>query len=167
MIRTALLGDADTIAEIHVEAWRKAYAGIVPADHLAALSKPQRATGWRKTLEAKPGCILLWEKNDAVQGWICFGQSRDRGDANEGEIYALYVRPDYWRHGAGRELARAGERELWTLGCTQIVLWVLERNLSARAFYANAGFTPDGGVKEIPFGDTRLVELRYRKTKPR
>jgi hypothetical protein len=41
-VAQANLEYARSVAEIHVEAWRAAYAGIVPADYLAALSVDKR-----------------------------------------------------------------------------------------------------------------------------
>ena len=42
-IRIAEVTDAPAIAEVHVLSWQEAYAGIVPADYLAALDPQERA----------------------------------------------------------------------------------------------------------------------------
>ena len=39
-IRQATLADAHAIATIHVQSWQHAYADILPAEALAALSVP-------------------------------------------------------------------------------------------------------------------------------
>ena len=52
LVRAATIEDARAIATIHVETWRAAYAGIVPAAHLAALSIDEREVRWRSILAA-------------------------------------------------------------------------------------------------------------------
>ncbi len=47
IVREATVADAAGIAVVHVEAWRSAYADIVPAAFLAELSVAARAEAWR------------------------------------------------------------------------------------------------------------------------
>jgi GNAT superfamily N-acetyltransferase len=165
MLRFATATDAEIVAEIQIETWRAAYAGIVPADQLAALSKPKRAEGWRHGISADPRGVLLAVKGDRANGFIAFGRGRE-GENSDGEIYALYIRPDCWRSGIGRQLIEEAERELWAGGFNQAILWVLERNLPARAFYERLGYAVNGQTKETAFGEISLVELRYLKMGP-
>jgi hypothetical protein len=46
-IAAASTTDCRAVAQIHVDAWRVAYDGIVPSDYLAALSVDQREAMWR------------------------------------------------------------------------------------------------------------------------
>jgi hypothetical protein len=48
-------------------------------------------------------------------------------------------------------------------GFTEAILWVLEGNHPARAFYAAEGWTDDGGRQAPDNAEPRLVEARYRK----
>ncbi len=166
MIRFATPADAGVIADIHVDTWRVAYDGIVPAAYLASLSKSKRAEDWRRGIAADPRSVLLAEEGPRVAGWVAVGKARESAEPEEGEIYALYVRPDRWRSGIGRSLMEIAEKELWLRGFTRAVLWVLERNLPACAFYERVGYGLDGLKKDISFGDISLVELRYLKKKP-
>src|SRR4051812_42951188 len=109
MIRFATPSDADQIATIHVEAWRAAYANLVPASILTSLSVTTRAQGWRRGIESDPKHVLLAEADNRVAGWIALGSCRDGDSKSDGEVYAIYVRPDRWRGGFGRALMEKGE----------------------------------------------------------
>jgi len=60
----------------------------------------------------------------------------------------------------------AAEAELWSRGYATSVLWVLEQNEAARAFYRRIGYLEDGGQKTEAFAGVRLVELRLSKATP-
>lgn len=57
-VRPASIQDARTIATMHIEAWRKAYAGIVPTEYLDSLSADVREPGWARMIEV--GKPSLW-----------------------------------------------------------------------------------------------------------
>jgi RimJ/RimL family protein N-acetyltransferase len=65
----------------------------LPAERLAQLSVERRARQWR---DWPP---LLAESGDVVVGFVSVGASRD-ADA-DGELFAIYVDPDYWGRGVG------------------------------------------------------------------
>ncbi|MDB5680997.1 MAG: family N-acetyltransferase, partial [Sphingomonas bacterium] len=46
-VRPARLSDSGRIGEIHVAAWREAYADLMPPARLAALDVAERAAMWR------------------------------------------------------------------------------------------------------------------------
>lgn len=162
----ATIDDIPRIGQIHVDGWRAAYRGIVPDAILARLSAEKRAAGWRAFLEANPRGIFVSRDKENLTGWIAIGPSRD-GVADAGEILALYVDPPFWRQGAGKRLLEAAEAELWARGHRSCLLWVLERNLVARAFYRHQGYADDGLEKTERFDDVELVETRMRKARPR
>ena len=53
-------------------------------------------------------------------------------------------------------------------GWTAVSVWVLAGNAGARAFYAAAGFSPDGAVKTDPVGSCEraegLPQIRLRRS---
>ena len=163
MIRFALPTDAVRIAEIHVATWRVAYLEIVPEAFLASLSVEKRAEGWRRGIEANPRLVLVSEIEGEIVGWISIGFGRDDDSKSDGEVYALYVLPETWTRGIGRDLMKRGEEELWSRGVSRVVLWVLDANARARRFYEALHYVPDSRAKEIALGETKLTELRYEK----
>jgi len=56
-IRAATVDDVEPFLEMKVEAWRWAYAGILPGEHLAALTIDDQAAAWR----ARSPCA--WKKS--------------------------------------------------------------------------------------------------------
>lgn len=138
-----------------VRSWQAAYAHVLPAERLAGMSPERRAElGWL-------GDSFVVELDGEVVGFVDFGESRD--DDAEGEIYAIYVEPDHFGAGMGRELIRAAELRMHELGFTHVILWVLEDNPRARRFYEAAGWTLDGTCRPIEIFGIELPEVRYRK----
>jgi ribosomal protein S18 acetylase RimI-like enzyme len=161
--RPATPEDAPTIAEVHVEAWRLAYAALLPEAFLAGLSKQKREQRWRHTLSDAPGSVILAVQEGTTVGWVSFGLSRDPDGAACGEIYALYVAPGFWRRGVGRSLMPLAEAAFQQRGYSQASLWVLEGNAIARPFYQRLGYAADGATQQVEIGGSRLTELRLRK----
>jgi GNAT superfamily N-acetyltransferase len=99
-----------------------------------------------------------------VVGWAAFGPYRgEQEGAADGELYALYVRPDRIGTGAGRALTSAVIDESARQGRRRLLLWVLADNVRARRFYAAAGFVPDGAEVIEEIQGVPLRELRYTR----
>ena len=79
-----------------------------------------------------------------------------------GEVYALYVAPDWWSTGTGRSLMSCAVAALTEAGYGRAVLWVLEANARARRFYEKAGWAPDGASNTLD-GLGGVVEVRYTR----
>lgn len=156
--------DAPAIARAHVRAWQVAYAGIMPATYLDGLMVADSEARWERWLADSGHQILVTESKGAVAGFCFFGESRDEGARSDtGEIRAINLDPDFWRHGLGGELLTASLAELRKLGFCDVTLWVLTANGRARAFYEAHGWYADGGVKhEGPPGCEPLEHVRYR-----
>ena len=163
MLRLARIEDAETIATIHVWAWRVAYEGIVPAQYLASLSVQERANLWRRVISEHHGTVLLAVTPHGEVGFISFGPSRDRDGKEKAEIYAIYVLPEFWKQGIGRELLDEAERRVEDNNFIAVTLWVLQKNALARRFYEARGFRLDAARKEETIGGLLLTELRYEK----
>lgn len=145
-----------------VAAWRAGYAGLVPDDVLARLDPEERAARWRDRI---PDTIaLVAEYDGTLAGFTSLAVPARDPDlhAATGEIRTLYVDPERWRRGIGRALLDAAAAELRDDGCDLAVLWVHESNAAGRAFYAAAGFEPDGARKPDPFAGLPEVRLRAR-----
>jgi ribosomal protein S18 acetylase RimI-like enzyme len=166
MLRLATIEDAETIAAIHVCAWQIAYEGIVPAQFLASLSIQERANMWRTVISEQHGTVLLAVAPYGGVGFISFGPSRDKDGKEKAEVYAIYVLPQFWHNGIGRELLDEAERRLEAQHFIAFTLWVLEKNAPARRFYEARGFRLDASRKEEPIGGLLLTELRYEKRMP-
>jgi GNAT superfamily N-acetyltransferase len=169
-IRRAVRGDARRIAEINVTSWRAAYRDLMPAEFLDRLRVEPREIAWRSLLESdEDDRAPAWVAVDGqtIVGYLASGPSRDEdAGLGEAEVFAIYVDPDCWRSGAGRVLMAAAVDEWTRRGAAALILWVLEKNAAARAFYEALGWRPDGRRQEIDMGGFTLTEVRYRVSIP-
>ena len=69
----------------------------------------------------------------------------------EGEMYLLFVHPDYAGSGVGRALLEAAHEVLRSAGCREAFLYTHEQNQRAIAVYEAAGYRRDGTVRESEF----------------
>jgi ribosomal protein S18 acetylase RimI-like enzyme len=161
-IAAASSTDCRAVAQIHVDAWRVAYDGIVPSDYLAALSVDQRETMWRTAVERGTPRVLVARTDQRVAGWIAYGQSRDEGTGPDvAEIWAIYVDPAAWSTGIGQALWDAARRQLQEQGYRSVTLWVIRSNVRAIRFYERAGFAARvEPAKEFELGGAQITEVR-------
>ncbi|MCZ4101910.1 MULTISPECIES: GNAT family N-acetyltransferase [Streptomyces] len=163
-VRVMTGDDIDAVSAIRVRGWQSAYAGIVPQGYLDAMSAPEDAARRREWFAHDTGRVenLVSADGTEVTGWAAHGPYRgDDAEPGDGELYAIYVRPDRIGTGAGRALigavlARAADRDF-----PRLRLWVLADNARARRFYEKAGFVPDGAEQQEDYGDVFLREVRY------
>ena len=168
-LRQARPSDAYDIVRINADAWREAYAGIVPDDVLAAIDVDGRAKRYERRMAGDRTHETMVATGDGrTVGYVLFGPYREGEslDSSIGEVCAIYVDPRSWGGGVGRVLMAAALERLTALGYPQVRLWVLEANEPARGFYAHLGFRPDGGrstfaVRRSDGTVVDLPEVRY------
>jgi GNAT superfamily N-acetyltransferase len=169
--RPATPDDAAAIARVHVESWQVAYAHVFPPERLAELSTERRARWWSSELTDPPERteVLVDDEGGRPVGFASVGPARDEDtDATRtAELYAIYVLPERWGSGFGRQLMDAAVAACEQLGFQEAVLWVLEDNPRARRFYEAAGWQLDGASKADTFLDCPVTEVRYRIALPR
>jgi ribosomal protein S18 acetylase RimI-like enzyme len=161
-LRRAAVGDARGIAEVHVAAWRAAYASTIPAAYLEGLSVELSELRWRDQLADAEHAIFVAVDHGTVVGFTNSGAAED-GPEGAGELHTIYLLPEYWERGIGRGLLRLSEDALRDAGFSHAVLWVLEDNARARAFYERNGWRPDGAHRASGRGGEAQVEVRYAR----
>lgn len=164
VVREARVSDARRIAEIHADAWKCVYRGMLPDRVLDSLSVERGERNWEAKLTDGTDEVLVVEREGRVIGFAAFGARRDDdADDRTGEIYAIYLEPGEWRAGYGSALAKAAMTSLQERGFSEVTLWVLEANQAARRFYEAMRFEVDGATKVDRRRDgTELHEVRYR-----
>jgi len=164
-IRRAREDDARGIAEVHIKTWRDAYRDQLPAAFLAGLSVDNRELMWRDELKVLAPDRRPWvaEASGQIIGFVTCGATRsEEPRSGEGEVYAIYVLPDCWARGVGRNLLAHAERDLIHHGYNEAILWCLADNARARAFYELVGWERDGATVMRSIGGQELEEVRYR-----
>jgi ribosomal protein S18 acetylase RimI-like enzyme len=164
LIRPAVPGDLEAVAEVHQRARQAAYAGFLPADALAAMTARKLRTWWarRFSAEAADHRMAVLERGGVV-GFSYVGPANSGGDPSTGELYALHVHPALQGRGLGRALIRHAQGTLADLGYREAVLWVLADNAPARRFYARGGWAEDGVTRTGPIGDVDVPQVRYMR----
>src|ERR1700680_3265173 len=137
-IRRAKASDAPAVASAHDEAWRMAYQGIIPGTELDRLIN-RRGPAWWESAIRKGSRIALLQFGDKVAGYANYGRNRAGSLHYDGEIYELYLRPEYQGLGFGRRLFTAARRDLAQSGLKSMVIWALSDNDPAVGFYRALG----------------------------
>lgn len=162
-IRPAQLADAPALARIHVRSWQSAYHGILPAPYLAGLSMRRERQRWRDRLAWQGTGNWLIELDGDVAGFAVHSSYvRDPRVAGfAGEVHWLYLEPNHRGRGLGRRLMEHALADLETRGHRWVVVWVLEDNHGARAFYEKLGLRPDGARRTDEMFGQRIPVIRY------
>ncbi|ACB84646.1 GNAT family N-acetyltransferase [Natranaerobius thermophilus] len=162
-IRWAKKEDCKELGKIHTKSWQMAYKNIIPDEILKRLNPTKRAEYFQNSLEQgteKTGVIKV---DDKIIGFITIGECRDDDYKSEtGEIWGMYLLPDYWRQGYGKALISWGIEKLKEKGYRKATLWVLEKSKGPRKFYERMGFIEEGKVNQIEIGK-KLNKVRYIK----
>ena len=142
-------------AYVHWASWHEAYPGLVSSAYLDKLTLEkckELAYRWRDN-------ILVAKDGERVVGFAGYGT---RDDAAEfGEVFALYVLPDYWGTGVAQALM---DVTLYALNAYNTIrLWVLRDNPRAIRFYEKCGFRADG--EELYSKNVDATEIRMVKRK--
>lgn len=164
VIRQPDRDDADAMGHVHVRAWQGAYRSIMPDDYLDGLRAEDRASMWRRQIDATGGGgLLIVAINGGVVGFAAFGRCQDDGASpEEGQLYAINLDPAHWAKGLGRLLLRAVTDELVRQGFKSLVLWVVPDNTRARRLYESEGWTVDGVSRDEEVLGVVVTEVRYR-----
>lgn len=164
-IRTAQVGDAEALAAVQVRAWKVAYRGLISDTYLDDLTVDDRIGMWHELLQDPPrrSARLLAERSGCIAGYVLAGGEGFDPAADRGQIYAVYVAPEWWRMGVGGTLLSAGCRHLHEAGFAEAVLWVHEHNERARAFYSAVGWTADGAGRRDQVHGIEVPEVRYHR----
>ena len=137
-VRPARVADATAVATTHDEAWRAAYQGIIPGTELEKLIN-RRGPQWWDSAIRKGSRVSVLVFGDKIAGYANYGRNRARSLHFEGEIYELYLRPEFQGLGFGRRLFTAARRDLAQSALKSLIVWALSDNEPAVGFYRALG----------------------------
>jgi len=146
-IRRARRSDAAAIGRVHVETWQSSYAGLLPDALLVAMSDVRQSAWWSRALADPDQARDIFVADDDERGVVGFasgGPTRDMPEGLDGletrvgEVYTLYVEPDFQNQGLGRGLLDALFGQLVADGYDTAILWMLAEN-PTRFFYESMG----------------------------
>jgi ribosomal protein S18 acetylase RimI-like enzyme len=161
LIRPAKLADAGAIGIVHVKVWNETYRGIMPDSLLDRLNADERAKAWAAripTFRANRQALMVADNAGEVVGFAGCGPRRSEKLPSDGEIYMINILSRAKRHHTGTRLMIATADALESNGFHGAGLWVLEKNLPARAFYERLGGTP-GNIEQNEHEGVMLSDL--------
>ena len=158
-IRQAKPPDAAAVADTHDEAWRTAYQGVIPGVELEKLVA-RRGPDWWDSAIRKGSRISILVFGELVAGYANYGRNRARSLSYDGEIYELYLRPEFQGLGFGRRLFTAARKDLGASGMKSLVVWALSDNDPAVGFYRALGGRPVARSSER-FGAKTLDKVAF------
>lgn len=132
--------DERDLAEAHAAAWRYAYAGIIPGVTLERMLA-RRGPSWWRRMHARGVRALVLHCDETLAGYATLGHNRAPALRPGGEIYELYVRPEYQGCGLGRRLFGEARSRLRRHGLDGLLVWALADNQIACRFYRAMGGT--------------------------
>lgn len=136
MIRPAKVSDADSIAEVIVNAWQNAYSGIIDPAYPANLKKEKYSAVFKELIKEKAEWVHVYEIQNAVVGFISGKMHEGKYDS---EVKGLYVLPDQQGKGIGSSLLSYAKEFLKSSGCENFILWTLLGAGNNKFYEANGG----------------------------
>jgi ribosomal protein S18 acetylase RimI-like enzyme len=136
--RKARPKDAEGIADVHDASWREAYNGIIPGRELEKMISRRGSRWWSEAI-LRGSNILVLDFDDEIAGYATYGRNRMPAMPFRGEIFELYLRPEYQGIGFGQRLFQAARTDLARHGCKTALVWALADNVRAISFYERLG----------------------------
>lgn len=163
-IREAELRDAAAMARVSVDSYRSAHRDQIPEESVMKFTYEESERNWARTLREFSGSaeraeyISVAENEEGfLIGVAMGGPERSHHSLYLGEIYFLYLLPEYHRQGIGRQLSISVVRRLVEQGMDSLLIRVLKEHAAARRFYEALGGQL---VLEEPFEERGAVLVR-------
>ena len=157
--RLAEAQDADRLSALHAASWRECYDGLIPHRALSAMIGRRGPAWWLNAIEHR-SAILVLDYDGTLAGYATVGRNRTRALKGRGEIYELYLQPEFQGIGFGRQLFEEAGRFLLSRRRDGLVVWALEENDRAMGFYAAMGGA-DVACGEETFDGVRLAKVAF------
>ncbi|MGB8901017.1 MAG: GNAT family N-acetyltransferase [Methylocella sp.] len=137
-IRNAREGDAEGIADVHDAAWRDAYRGLIPGRELERMIA-RRGPRWWHSAILRGSRLLVLDFDETIGGYASYGRNRVPSLLYGGEIFELYIAPEFQGLGFGTRLFEMARRDLAEHGYSSFLVWALADNERATQFYVKLG----------------------------
>ena len=145
-IREAELRDAAAMARVSVDSYRAAHRDQIPEESLMQFTYEESERNWARTLREfnesaeREEYIYVAENDEGLLTGVAMGgPERSNHPLYTGEIYFLYLLPEYHRQGIGRQLTISVVKRLVDQDMDSLLIRVLRENAPARRFYEALG----------------------------
>jgi len=172
-IRYATLNDARSISTIYQQSTQSAYQDFISEAPIYSRLLDRLEPFWGQKLALPPTKeqrLLVAQYEGQVLGFVEIGAatSPEEGATEDtGELHFLFVAPAFMGRGIGSRLLACATELLREDDYRHAILWVFSRNLQARRFYENQGWSTNGVERPDPalsFLVTPPLEVCYTLT---
>lgn len=183
-IRIAETGDAASLSRVHRASWFNAYHGVLNGRALREAIARRNENWWHSAVErltaetastggrfyggatrARRSRLLVLEFDGQLAGYANFGTGRRSYPpywiSRWGEIFELYLLPEFQGLGFGRMLFQRVQKELKEMEHGPLIVWALEANIPATGFYQALGGEAFVRSHEM-FGGTQAPTIGFR-----
>jgi ribosomal protein S18 acetylase RimI-like enzyme len=148
--------DLEQVGLLHSRSRQAAYAGLVPAAALAAVTPEAQVEVWRRRVNRDSGSVFVAENEGALVGFASLLIT------SEGcELDAIHVDPRHAGAGVGSALLRAAVEHARSRSIDRLHLHVIGDNERAQAFYRRAGWELTGPAGTHDIGGAEASVVRY------
>jgi len=169
-VRPAVPADAGDIARVQAAAWSRTYAGLLPAEDLAAAGSDRAEATWRDAVASPPSerhRVLTALSGQQVVGFAALSPAADPDlvPAQDGELHALCVDPERAGAGHGSRLVNAAADVMRAAGFEHLTVWLTEREGPLQDLLQKAGWEPDGAARSLDLrgdGEVLVGQVRLR-----
>ncbi len=151
--------DVTDVSVVHSQAWRNAYSGLLPYKALNNMINRRDNNWWERAI-CRSSMVLVVEFENQIAGYATLGRNRVKTLSQTGEVYELYIKPEFQGLGLGTLLFIDARKELALRGHDGTIVWTLRDNHNANTFYHNAGGQAVAIGNEV-FDGKRFGKIAY------
>jgi GNAT superfamily N-acetyltransferase len=163
-IRPGTAEDIEEISRVYAEAWKATYQGVAPDAFVHGMNAGAAAQIFRDSLqpnEFKYFFFVAQSPSGRLVGFCDGGKERSHPENGVGELYAIYILPEYQKQGIGKLLFEEAVESLLLSGMKSMMVWVLAES-PYRKFYEELGGKLEEGVKTLEVGGIKINLVSYR-----
>jgi len=162
-IRTAGIGDINTISSIFAKSWRHSYKNIISGSYLSILPDDHWVDFLTNAISEDSFRCVVADCGGAPVGAAVMRTGSINKLPGHGELSCLYVLPGHMGNGIGSALMSEVFAHMRKAGLDYCVLDVLCDNARAITFYKHRGFVPMDFITRIDLGGQEYACLMMRK----
>ena len=169
-VRRAVPGDEAGIARVQSAVWRRVYAGVLPAEAIAATSAGEATETWRSAAAEPPSDrhrLLVALDRDRVVGVAAAAPATDPDlvPQLDAELHVFCVDPDEEGRGHGSRLLNATADVVRDSGFAHLHVWLGDAERGLRMFLEGAGWALAGATRTLDLradGQVVVEQTRLR-----
>ena len=156
LIRRATIDDMVEISKLYVISLKNSFNGIFSEGYLSKLTPESTYKQWKRNIENPNNLVFVVEDNKEIVGMIVGAFVDEEGEtSNQGNILAVYIKPDYKRIGYGKKLVATLFDEFKKRNITKCFANVFKNNQN-RGFFEQVGGVL---VDERPVDEADVISI--------